>query len=347
MTHSTKPHNGFTLIELLVVIAIIGLLIGLLFPTLLYTREASQQTACTNHIKELALASHNYQVIHEELPAESYFNGTIFADDKIDKAHVSFRARLLPFIEQTALWNKLHSKPDKIEDFTDEHGSLEDLALHAIPIFFCPSNPRHLVDIGCTDGQNRHASHYYGVAGAIGFHPAGKFYSVDPLQKNAVVETPRGQVVLGPFANTGTIIIGGKVTFASITDGLSNTFLLGEISWADYGAHYNWMRGTVISNADNPITALASSKGIAKNFPINAGKENETLKIVLDESGTEYDVPVRGRRAGHGISGFGSDHVGGANFAFADGSVRFFSETTDTTVLMHLSTRNGGESASP
>jgi hypothetical protein len=154
-------------------------------------------------------------------------------------------------------------------------------------------------------------------------------------------------MILGPFANTGTIIIGGQVAFDSISDGLSNTFLLGEISWSDYGAHYNWVRGTVISNARNPVTALSSAKGIAHNFPINAGKTNETLNIVLEPDGTEYEVPVRGTAAGHGIGGFGSNHVGGANFAHTEGSVHFYNQLTDTTILMHMSTRNGKEPVSP
>ena len=334
------------MLELLTLLVIAGLLLPLLVSCIQMRREDSRQMACANHLRQLAIASHNYHDSHKELPAESYFDGTIFADDIIDKAHTSFRARLLPFIGQTTLWEKLQSKPEKIEDFTEADGSIDDLALTPIPMFFCPNNPRFLVDITCTEGAKRYASHYYGVAGAIGFYPPGKFYSVDPKQERAVIESPRGQVVLGPFANSGTIIIGGGVTFANISDGTSYTLLLGEISWSDYGAHFNWIRGTVISNADNPITALASAKGIADNFPINAGKENETLKLVLDESGTEYDVPVRGRRAGHGIGGFGSNHPGGANFAFANAAVRFFSDDTDTVLLMHLSTRDGGEDVS-
>ena len=348
MTKTPHPtRNAFTLFELLSLLVIASLLLPLLVSCIQLHREESRYVPCTDHIRQLAIAAHNYHDVHNELPAESYFDGTIFADDIIDKAHVSYRARLLPFIEQTALWKELQSKPDKIDDFTEADGSIEDLALHAVPEFFCPNAPRKFVDITCTEGAKRYPAHYYGVAGAIGFHPAGKFYSVDPKQERAVIESQRGQVVLGPFANTGTIIIDGGVTLGEISDGLSSTFLLGEISWTDYGAHFNWIRGTVISNADNPITALASSKGIAHNFPINAGKKSESLKIVLDESGTEYDVPVRGRRAGHGISGFGSDHPGGANFVFADAAARFLSDETDTTLLMHMSTRNGGESVSP
>jgi len=328
--HSSQVRSGFTLVELLVVIAIIGLLIGLLLPAVQAARGAAQRMQCQNHFRQLAIAAHNYHDVHQELPAESFFDPekNFVADDRIDEAHTSFRVRLLPFIEQAAVLGNI---PE----------SIEDLALVPVSTFFCPSNSRRLVDLP-NYAADRYASHYYGVAGAIGYDPAGNFYRTDPRQKIVAL----GPSILGPFANTGTIIIGGEVSLCSITDGTSNTFLFGEISWSDYGAHYNWVRGTVISNARG-ITALSSSKGIAQNFPINAGKHSESLKIVLEPDGTEYDVPTRGRAAGHGVGGFGSNHVGGANFARADGSVHFYSETTEMTLLMYLSTRNGGETFSP
>ena len=321
------------MVELLVVISIIGLLISLLLPAVQAAREAARRMQCSNHLRQLGIASHLYHDVRQELPAESYFDPekNFVDDDKIDEAHTSYRARLLPYIEQGTIRGMLDNSPDNIED----------LALLQVPVFYCPSNSRHLVDLPGY-AADRYASHYYGVAGAIGRDPSGQFYRTDPRQKSVAAFGS----ILGPFANTGTIIIGGQVSFGDITDGLTNTFLLGEISWSDYGAHYNWIRGTVISNPAG-ITALASSKGMAHNFPINAGKRSESLDIVLEEgdNGEDkiYKVPLRGMAAGHGVSGFGSNHSGGANFTFADGSVRFYSDTTDTTLLIYLSTRDGGE----
>jgi hypothetical protein len=71
------------------------------------------------------------------------------------------------------------------------------------------------------------------------------------------------------------------------------------------------------------------------------------LKLVVEASGTEYTVHTKGKMAGHGVGGFGSNHVKGAHFAHADGSVKFYSETTATSLLMYMSTRDGGETVTP
>jgi prepilin-type N-terminal cleavage/methylation domain-containing protein/prepilin-type processing-associated H-X9-DG protein len=333
-----KP--AFTLVELLVVIAIIGMLIGLLLPAVQSAREAARRMTCTNHLRQLGIATHNYHDIYQELPAESYFDPekNFFdpdtkTDTPLDEDHSSFRVRLLPFLEQMGLAQNI---PKEIQDMSSV----------PVPIYLCPSNSKRLVDIGEPD---RHVSHYYGIAGALGRKSSGEFYATDAKQKNVFVEAIK--TFLGPFAKTGTIIIDGNVSLGSITDGTSNTFLFGEISWSNYDSHYNWARGTAICG--NPdfgadITALASSKGIAEGFPINAGKTAKVLNgLMLDKGGPYNNVPAQGNRAGHGVGGFGSDHAGGANFAHADGSVRFYSETTAPTLLMYLSTRDGGETAAP
>ncbi|MDR0522322.1 MAG: DUF1559 domain-containing protein, partial [Planctomycetaceae bacterium] len=337
-----RQKSAFTLIELLVVIAIIGMLIALLLPAIQVAREAARRMQCSNNMKQLGLASHNYHDTRNELPAESYYDGTPSYKDgedaaEIDEDHASYRVRLLAFIEQTGL-----------REQTSQVSSMEELSKLSVPVFLCPSSTKYNVDIG---DEKRYASHYYGIAGAIGSDPSGNPYPTDDTRLNQQTAV-MGSVILGPIANTGTIIIGGGVDFGSITDGTTNTLLFGEISWTDYGAHYNWIRGTAITSRymvvgggvqiPFPYTSLASSKGMADNFPINAGKKT-SLAIKLLMNGTEYDVPTKGQSAGHGISGFGSNHTAGANFCYADGSVHFVRETTEPTVLMYTATRDGGE----
>jgi len=367
-----RHHSGYTLLESIVVLVIIGIVVALLFPAIQAAREAARRLNCQNNLRQQGIAAQGYHFNHAEFPAESYYDGNPLYDEEedegiLDVRHASYRVRLLPFIGQTIIQDVL--------DLTATSEGIEDLSQMPIPSFLCPSASRQRADIG---SPHRYASHYYGIAGALGKSPSGSHYPTDPLQTEYVIDvrsldenaTMGGNVVLGPFANTGTIIIGGGVTIESIRDGTSNTFLLGEISWNDYAAHRNWARGTAITSRwayvpdgtqiPFPYTPLTSAKGIAENFPINIGKQQDKVvqdfvrfRPIIDDDG-DIDawefleflpiiVPVRGRGAGHGISGFGSDHVRGANFCYADGSVQFINENTDTTVLMGLATRDGSE----
>jgi prepilin-type N-terminal cleavage/methylation domain-containing protein/prepilin-type processing-associated H-X9-DG protein len=370
-------RSGFTLVESIVVLVIIGVIMALLFPAIQATREAARRLNCQNNLRQQGFAAQGYHLVHAEFPAESYYDGTpLYSEDEdeadLDARHASYRVRLLPFVGQAII-------QDVLELAATSEG-IENLSRMSIPTFLCPSASRQKADIG---SLTKYASHYYGIAGALGRSPSGKHYPTDPLQTEYVINVRSldehaavgGNIVLGPFANTGMIIIGGGVTIESVLDGTSNTILLGEISWNDYKAHRNWVRGTAITSRwavlpggtriPFPYTQLTSAKGIAENFPINIGKQQERVvqdffrlrPVIIDEDNDHHGddtvsefleflpiiVPVRGRGAGHGISGFGSDHVRGANFGYADGSVQFVNEHTDTTVLMGLATRNSGE----
>ena len=382
MGRSSQSHSGFTLAESVVVLALVLVLIALLAPAIQTVREAARRLSCQNNLRQQGIAAQGYHLNREQFPAESYFDGSpSYGEDEdeaeLDIHHASYRIRLLPFIGQAVIQDVL--------DLTATSKGIEDLSRMSIPSFLCPNASGKKADIG---SPLRYASHYYGIAGALGKSPSGRDYSTSPLQTEFAVDVRSldehavqgGNIILGPFADTGTIIIGGGVSITSITDGMSNTFLAGEISWTGYGAHRNWVRGTAITSrwaslpggtkVPFPYAPLTSAKGVGENFPINIGKRQERVvqdfvrrRPVFDEyTDDEYDmdtlefadtsevwefvpliVPVRGRGAGHGISGFGSEHPGGANFGYADGSVQFFNENTATAVLMRLATRNGGE----
>ncbi|MDR3198896.1 MAG: DUF1559 domain-containing protein, partial [Planctomycetaceae bacterium] len=338
--------KAFTLVELLVVIAIIGVLIALLLPAVQAAREAARRMSCTNNLKQFGIAVHNYHDTTEYLVPESLHDTADWAEKT-----VSYRVRLLPFIEQSAIRAMIADQ----SVFTD----IEMLSKQKVSFFLCPSCSEVYQNFtGSPDPDGKFTSHYFGVAGALGINSAtGSQYKTDPL-KTVFTGT-------GPFANTGAIFYNSRISLASVTDGTSNTFLIGEISWNGYGGYQNWTRGTTPNDGSVPGVpvgslagaALTSVKGIAEKWAINAGKRLEPLTTISQDywdestqtSVTEALIAGPGvdattyMSAGHGVSGFGSNHSGGANFVFCDGSVRFVSETTSTSILMSLASRDGSE----
>ena len=347
-----KKINAFTLVELLVVIAIIGLLIGLLLPAVQSAREAARRMQCQNHLKQLALAIHNHHDTKGTLPAECSYSTT---DYGLLPIGMNWRVRILPFVEKQSVSDIVNLNDPDVASGTPL--TLKDLARYRwssnrIPFFLCPSNSTDIADIAPTftdngETKNKHTSHYYGVPGALGIIPGttDSYYHV--ANTMTAYAAMGGRVVTGPHADNGTIIINGQLTFGSITDGTSNTFLIGEISWSDFGGHYEWSRGTMASAAGAP---MVSSKGIAYDWSLNYGKNKaptDTIcKTFLLPDGTSdtQNYPVKGQNtAGSGVGGFGSNHPGGCLFAHGDGSVHFVSETISSDDLLKRASRNGGE----
>jgi len=345
-------HSAFTLVELLVVIAIIGLLVGLLLPAVQAAREAARRMQCQNHLKQIALAIHNHHDTKGTLPAECSFNT---ANTDLLPLGLSWRVRILPFIEKQNVADIVD-----LNDPETANGNpltLEDLARYRwssnrIPFYLCPSNAGAVADIMPTftdngETKNKHTSHYYGVPGALGIRPgtANSYYSVGNTATSYA--EMGGFVVVGPHADNGTVIINGRLTLNSITDGTSHTFLVGEISWNGFGGHYEWSRGTMPSRAGAP---MVSAKGIAYDWALNYGRNKETAhtltRTFLLPNGTPdtQNYPVRGQNtAGSSVGGFGSNHPGGCFFAYGDGSIRFVNESIDSDTLLAQASRNGGE----
>ena len=358
---SLTIRTGFTLVELLVVIAIIGMLIALLLPAVQAAREAARRMTCQNHLKQIALAIHNHHDTKNTLPAECSYDTT---EHELLPIGLNWRVRILPFVEQQSVANLVNLSDTNIADGNPL--TLKDLArnrwsTNRIPFYLCPSNGNALMDNyppqmsntftepDTGETKNKYASHYYGVPGALGLKPrtTNSYYSIG----NTITAYTAlgGRVVVGPHANNGAIIVNGTLTLGSITDGTSNTFLIGEISWDNFGGHYEWSRGTMMS-ATNPSNPMVSAKGIAHDWSLNYGKNKETThtRPVTFSPDAPLNYPVKGQStAGSSVGGFGSNHTGGCHFAFGDGAVRFVSETISSDNLLGLASRNGGESVSP
>ncbi|MGE3809492.1 MAG: DUF1559 domain-containing protein, partial [Gemmataceae bacterium] len=300
----------FTLIELLVVIAIIGILIALLLPAVQKVREAARRAKCQNQLRQLAIAMHGYLNVHEHFPAGYLFDGTDPCTDP-KPGRMPWAIALLPHIEQDNRFRLIDPKGTFHSLYHTNNESNKAVQIQRNRAFECPSDHNN------TD-QNANTN-YFGVQG--GGTAAGSY----------CVET-------GSFPNrqnyhNGILYHNSQTRIADITDGTSNTFLLGETRylgvlsgnpnssgqywWGTWGSTYYNGSGTL------PVTLAAT------RLPIN---------------GSDVDPGKDAREARNTVSTimFGSRHPGGCHFALADGAVRFFSEQINLATYQSMGIRNDG-----
>jgi prepilin-type N-terminal cleavage/methylation domain-containing protein/prepilin-type processing-associated H-X9-DG protein len=329
-TSIRSKRRGFTLIELLVVIAIIAILIGLLLPAVQKIREAANRMSCSNKMKQLGLALHNYHDTNGILPPGA--QGRVLPVPNPAQptyiAGTSWIVFILPYIEQDNLFRQYR--------FDLPHNDALNggvVGMQVVPTIFCPSGPapkRYTDPNSGTSGNP--TTHYYGVMGPGGL--------VDNFQivYNGLTYTYRiGQGnnngawsfhgMLSHYRdNPGSISTGRTVRLADVVDGLTNTLMLGELSMTlpsgQTNQYRSWIRGNTTSN-----TVEANGSATTKNvlYPINS---------------TFYN----GSNNYNHIS-FGSNHSGGCNFALGDGSVRFIRQTIDLTLYQVLASMDARENA--
>lgn len=298
----SSSSHGFTLVELLVVITIIGILIALLLPAVQAAREAARRLQCTNHLKQLALAMHNYSQTHSVLPP-----GALTCNG------LSWHVFILPYIEQTPLYNKFSFAAGDFNGGSNQEGPNKNIhGLNVIDTFMCPSATQRLATHGSStllDGRKTYSKHYFGVAGPKGNDPFGIAYST------STVTTSTGD----DFATSGVLGRDSKVKFADITDGTSKTFLLGEIAMPE-GSYYSPYHG---GDGASWVRGIAFTSGMSSCKNVLVGI-NESSPTFNDES-------------------FSSEHPGGAVFAWCDGSVNYVSETIDLALYKSTASRNANE----
>ena len=315
----THRRFAFTLIELLVVIAIIAILIGLLLPAVQKVREAANRIKCSNNLKQQALAVHNYESAHGVFPTGARSSVTVGG---VPTGGTNVWVELLPHFEQDNLYRQW--------DFTDNRnnvaGGRNATQAQVIKILICPSDRLDP------------------VWELTKFHPALPlpdwclgFYGMSSYGANAGKRSvlSGGPPDLPRLSKDGVIFVSSRVRLAHITDGSSNTLLFGErlhddpeyerqrpLVWPDGPPMAGWGRwGFVANHGASGNVSLSTPAPI--NYRVPPGGNFSTL---------EDRACV-----------FGSGHPGGANLAFADGSVRFLRDGTPLPTLQALSTRAGAE----
>jgi len=279
-----RANRGFTLVELLVVIAIIGVLIALLLPAVQQAREAARRMSCNNNLKNLALGLHNHHDVFGQLPAGGDHSGTG------DRQMWGWGAHILPFVEQTALHDQLRVSRQDLKVTLDD-STLRALTQTKLDIFICPSDPGgHLMDGGqMNSGTGRR------------FNGQSSFSADFRVAKSNYVGVC-GMFDVDHRRNNGALFRGSDMRFADITDGTSNTFLLGE-------RNLRCAQGAWVGNRN--VTG-----GGDQGADYTMGR---VTRPVNHTNNAKH----------HCVEGFASQHPGGALFAMVDGSVQFIADTID------------------
>jgi prepilin-type N-terminal cleavage/methylation domain-containing protein len=339
------PRLGFTLVELLVVIAIIGILVALLLPAVQAAREAARRMSCGNNLKQIALAIHNYHDTFKLFPSMrsgQLLNGQPFPGDFypgcpqwINSGGFSWRALILPQMEQQALQNTMDFKTTTAGCFTP-----------LTQWFSGPVNPRNvrLSAYECPSEATPMAgalapTNYAGIYGATGNPFSG------PLGANDPSGLPQGTDPLGILSHDRQSAI------AHVTDGTSNTIMVGEVYRGREFWNYQGSGGPVSNQTGQRCRDWLHETGFcgAETItPINAkdpttGKASlDAIHWVDDHNDGNLHYGRAGRNEGRPMS---SLHPGGAQGAYADGAVKFIPETVDRRVWAGTGTKRGGESA--
>lgn len=295
----SRKARGFTLVELLVVIAIIGVLVALLLPAIQAAREAARRTQCSNNLKQISLGLNNYHDTFKTFPPGAW-------NEANRGNRLAWTVFILPFIEQQTVY----------QEFNFEYPNYTGVNLLPgiilVPTYHCPSLRLKTGDYSgeFVGGKAPYTTHYYAVMGPQG---------INPLIPGGTTRYPESDNVNphGGYAYGGVLYRNSSTRIGDITDGTSNTVMVGELAWDAANCYRTWLRG---ANG----TAVGSAKNIEFGLKVapyaSAGWTNNFNDV-----------------------SFGSEHPAGCHFAVCDGSVAFVAENIEMNVLLAIASREGAE----
>ncbi|MCA9128811.1 MAG: DUF1559 domain-containing protein [Planctomycetales bacterium] len=314
MKSKPKPNRGFTLVELLVVIAIIGILVGLLLPAVQAAREAARRMQCSNNLKQLALAIHNYESAYKRIPPGSIlpklfaqYPPTTHNNNMARTAGWTWSTAIMPMIELGNLYNVTAGiQPVMGQAVADP--VMQAILRQPLSTFRCPSDAGPVTNDAPSESHFRFGLVVQGTDWYIDGSTAGPRVALSTSNYVAMHHHRAHQISNGVFTYSGLFGPNSNKKFGDITDGTSNTICLGERAYTVSGVmmHAAVWGGCAAAWHDDCIDdAWATARS-----PINPTQD------------AIYNTYARQQA-------LSSNHTGGVTVALFDGSVHFLSQNID------------------
>ncbi|TWU25434.1 hypothetical protein Pla52o_17350 [Novipirellula galeiformis] len=300
-------HRGFTLVELLVVIAIIGVLVGLLLPAVQAAREAARRMQCSNQLKQMGLALHNYHDSFGSFPQNQAWvtkgaNPNQSVSSPNASSSISWRAAILPYIEQSAVYEQIDfSRP--VSSAVGTPSNL-DLARQPMSAYLCPSDPYG----GVTKSGNQYlwSNWAYPHSSNPRDQPVGVTHYKGVQGNGFDIPFSTSSYPHGMFDRRE----GAPLKIRDVLDGTTNVLFVGEIS-PEWYAWPTWMAWS---------SPMSTQRGVNYVHRVYSGGSQRTAA----EHGWSDNLTANSR------------HPGGAHFLMVDASVQFVTESIDLVLYQNL-----------
>ena len=329
MVADKRELRAFTLVELLVVIAIIGILIALLLPAVQAAREAARRSQCLNNMKQIGLGLHNHHDSFQRFPAGG----------ELSSRGPNWRLRILPYIEQNTAYDLVDFASSNAFWSHQNYGNNRALfAGLVVQTYLCPSSIFGVLNVSdMVNVREGMLADYCGISGA---YP-------DPAGRSSVCTT--GTVQGGIYCENGVLVALHKKRFRDVTDGTSNTVMVGEQSGQvngrersanPLGAWHGLVTNTMVTSdgrnvwdEQTKVADITSSSGYTGGMTTERHAPNAYwLTGAPGSCSSEYEV-------NYVLNSF---HPGGIHVLLTDGSVRFLAEDVDMDTFRRLCARDDG-----